>query len=239
MTHPDFMADFFFIRHGESESNLTVHGGLAAGLNFDAPLTERGHKQAFAVGERLAAEGRTFDRIYSSSMVRTVQTTQGMLQGMGIGETAFEQSGDIIERQVPEWRGRPVTEVHTPEVKLLMAESGKWFKPGDGESHREVERRFSNWLEDELLFNDDFVGRPGRQRVAIVSHGLALQALFHYIMGIDNRLAMRTDIFNCSISRFRFGKLGWSIGSINDASHTLALGDIVRDEKIVQGGLGV
>ena len=61
----------------------------------------------------------------------------------------------------------------------------------------------------------------------------------HYIMGIDNRLLQRTDIFNCSISRFRFGKLGWSIGTINDSSHTLSLGDVVRDDKIVQGGTGV
>jgi probable phosphoglycerate mutase len=195
------MADFFFIRHGESESNIAP--GLAAGVNFDAPLTDRGHKQAVAVGERLAAEGRTFDRIYSSTMVRAVQTTQGMLQGMGIGGTTFEQSGDIIERQVPEWRGRPVTEVHTPDVKLLMAENGKWFKPGDGESNREVERRFSNWMEDELLFNNDFVGRPGRQRIAIVSHGLALQCLFHYIMGFNDSLIDRFPMNNTSISRFR------------------------------------
>ena len=32
---------------------------------------------------------------------------------------------------------------------------------------------------------------------------------------------------------------GWSIGTINDSTHTLHLGDIVRDDKIVQGGLGV
>jgi broad specificity phosphatase PhoE len=227
LINADFMADFYFIRHGESESN--VQPGLAAGVNFDAPLTDRGHKQAVALGERLKAEGRSFDRIYSSTMVRAVQTTQGMLQGMGIGSTAFEQSGDIIERQVPEWRGVPVEEAHTPNVKLLMAENGKWFKPGDGESHREVERRFSNWMEDELLFNNDFVSRPGRQRVAIVSHGLALQAIFHYIMGFNDSLIDRFPMNNTSISRFRFDQQGWWPVSINDASHTEALGDILRE----------
>ena len=88
MIHPDFQADFYFIRHGESESNATP--GLAAGVNFDAPMTDRGHKQAIALGERLAAEGRLFDRIYSSSLIRAVQTTQGMLRGMGIGDTKFD-----------------------------------------------------------------------------------------------------------------------------------------------------
>lgn len=227
MIHPDFLADFYFIRHGESESNVVP--GLAAGVNYDAPLTERGHKQALALGERLAAEGRSFDRIYSSTMIRAVQTTQGMLRGMGIGGTAFEQSEDIIERQVPEWRGRPVADVQTPEVRLMMAENGKWFKPGHGESHREVERRFSNWFEDELLFNDDFVGRPGRQTVAIVSHGLALQALFHYIMGFNDRLVGRFALNNTCISRFRFNHRGWFPVSINDATHTETLGDVLRE----------
>ena len=227
MINPDFMADFYFIRHGESESNITP--GLASGTNFDAPLTNRGHKQAFAVGQRLRAQGRTFDRIYSSTMVRAVQTTQGMLHGMGLDGEGFNQSSDIIERQVPAWRGVPVEEAHTPIVKLLMAESGKWFKPSDGESHRDVERRFSNWLEDELLFNDDFVGKPGHRRVAIVSHGLALQCLFHYIMGFNHDLIGRFPINNTSISRFRFNQSGWFPVSINDASHTEALGDILRE----------
>ena len=110
-----------------------------------------------------------------------------------------------------------------------MAESGKWFKPSDGESHRDVERRFSNWLEDELLFNDDFVGKPGHRRVAIVSHGLALQCLFHYIMGFNHDLIGRFPINNTSISRFRFNQSGWYPVSINDASHTEALGDILRE----------
>jgi broad specificity phosphatase PhoE len=63
-----------------------------------------------------------------------------------------------------------------------------------------------------------------------------MRAFFHYITGMDNRLLTRTSIFNCSISRFRFGKNGWHVGSINDSSHTLALGDIIRDDRIIQGG---
>ena len=89
--------DFYFIRHGESESNATP--GLAAGANFDAPMTERGHKQAEAVGRRLANEGVVFDRIYSSSMVRAVQTTEGMLRGMGQPDREFD-------RWTPSWNGR-------------------------------------------------------------------------------------------------------------------------------------
>lgn len=237
MIHDNVEFDFYFIRHGESLSNVTP--GIAAGANFDAPMTDRGHLQAEAAGKRLASEGVKFDKIYSSSLVRAVQTTEGVLRGMGIEGTEFEQVDAIIEKQTPAWRGKLAKDVMPTEVRLKMAEKGQFFKAADGETMRWVERRASGWLEDEVIYNEDWYEKPGTHTIAIVSHGDTMRALLHYITGMDNRLAMRTDIFNCSISRFRFGKLGWYIGNINDSSHTLSLGDIVRDEKIVQGGPGV
>lgn len=237
MIHDNVEFDFYFIRHGESQSNVTP--GIAAGANFDAPMTDRGHLQAEAAGKRLASEGAKFDKIYSSSLVRAVQTTEGVLRGMGIEGTEFERVDAIIEKQTPAWRGKLAKNVMPTEVRLKMAEKGQFFKAADGETMRWVERRASGWLEDEVIYNEDWYEKPGTHTIAIVSHGDTMRALLHYITGMDNRLAMRTDIFNCSISRFRFGKLGWYIGAINDSSHTLSLGDIVRDEKIVQGGFGV
>jgi broad specificity phosphatase PhoE len=237
LIHENVVFDFYFIRHGESQSNVTP--GIAAGENFDAPMTERGHQQAEAAGKRLAEEGVTFDKIYSSSLIRAKQTTEGVLRGMNLDGTDYEQVDAIIEKQTPAWRGKLAKDVMPPEVRLLMAEKGKFFKAADGETLRWVERRASNWLEDEIIYNPEWYEKDGTHTIAIVSHGDTMRALLHYITGMDNRLVMRTDIFNCSISRFRFGKLGWHIGSINDSSHTRHLGDIVRDEKIVQGGLGV
>ena len=219
--------DFYFIRHGESESNVAP--GVAAGANFDAPMTERGHQQAEAVGRRLAKDGVVFDRIYSSSMVRAVQTTEGMLQGMGQPDRKFERVDAIRERQIPAWRGRLKSEVWTPEVTLSSATRGKWFQPADGESARLIERRFSNWLEDEFMFNPDWNSVDGRQTIAIVSHGDALRFMFHSIMGFNDRLIFTLRIDNCSISRFRFSSDAWSVFSINDAAHTAELGDITRE----------
>ncbi len=233
MIHDNVEFDFYFIRHGESLSNVTP--GIAAGENFDAPMTERGHQQAESVGRRLADEGVRFDRIYSSSLVRAVQTTEGILRGMGDEGADFERVDAIIERQTPAWRGKLTADVLTPDVRLLQAEKGKWFKPADGETFRWVERRASNWLEDEIVYNPQWYEKPGTHTIAIVSHGDTMRSLLHYITGMDNRLLMRTDIFNCSISRFRFGKNGWYIGSINDSSHTLALGDVGRENRVVQG----
>ncbi len=223
--------DFYFIRHGESESNVTP--GVAAGANFDAPMTERGHRQAEALGRRLADEGVEFDRIYSSTMVRAVQTTQGMLKSMGQPEREFEQVAAIMERQIPSWRGRMKSDVWTPETTLESATRGSWFQPGDGESARFVERRFSNWLEDEFMFNPAWDSAEGRKTIAIVSHGDAMRFIFHFIMGFNDRLIFNLRIGNCSISRFRFGNDGWSVLSINDAHHTFDLGDVILETDSV------
>ena len=59
------------IRHGESEADLLdVHEGRA-----DFSLTERGHRQAQAMAEYVAANYR-IDRIYASTLTRAMQTAR-------------------------------------------------------------------------------------------------------------------------------------------------------------------
>ena len=225
--------DFYFIRHGESESNATP--GLAGGTNYDAPMSERGHRQAEALGRRLAGEGVEFDRVYSSSFIRAVQTAEGMLRGMGRPGTPFERVDAIVERQIPSWRGRKLSEVLTPEVVMSSAAMGIWFRPGDGESYRDVQRKASGWIEDEFLFNPAWQDAGDAHTIAVVSHGDTLRSLFHYITGFNDRLTLRVRIDNCSISRFRFDEQAWSVISINDAAHTLEIGDVNRERDSIPG----
>ena len=217
MIHKEFSCEFYFIRHGESESNATP--GFAAGKNFDAPLTEKGIVQARLLGERLKREGVTFDRVYSSSLTRTVQTTENMLKGMGDAGRGFTRVDAIIEQQIPGWRGVPVEEVFTPENIAYMRTKGPHFVPPEGESLRMVQRRVSNWLEDEFIYNKELTSNPTSLRVAIVGHGNASRCLFQYIMGFDDYLLRRMAIDNTSIGRFVFDDEGWAMLKLNDASH--------------------
>ncbi len=219
--------DLYFIRHGESESNTVP--GLAAGRNWNSPMTPRGFEQGRALGERLKNEGVAFYRVYSSSLTRAVQTTETMLEAMGLPGDGFERVDEIIERQVPAWRGKRLDETETPENFRQWAWRGKWFVPGDGESERVVERRFSNWLEDTVI-SDVQQQAAGRQTVAIVSHGFAMQCLFHYILGYQERYIGKIQLDNTSITRFKFGERGWFLVSLNDAWHTSEIGDMSRDE---------
>ena len=217
MIHRNFRCEFYFIRHGESKSNATP--GLAAGADFDAPLTERGIAQAKLLGQRFHCDGIDFDRIYSSSLKRTVKTARLMLDEMGQADRDFPKIDALIEQQMPGWRGWAIEDVYTPENRAYMAEKGLDFVPPEGESLRMVQRRVSSWIESEIIYNDSLTSKPVDLRVAVVGHGTASRCLFQYIMGFRDTLMWRIAIDNTSISRFAFDRRGWSVIKINDAAH--------------------
>lgn len=222
MIHKAFRCEFYFIRHGESVSN--ANPGFAAGVDFDAPLTEKGYRQARLLGERLKRENARFDRVYSSTLQRAIQTTETMLEAMGQPGRSFEKVEEIIEQQIEGWRGMLSDEVFTDEMIAYMRGKGAHFVPPEGESLRMVERRVSGWIEDEIIYNQELVSRPQDLKIAVVGHGAASRCMFHYIMGFDESHIWRIVLDNCSISRFRFGKGGWAPVCINDSSHIYADG---------------
>ncbi|TYR36295.1 histidine phosphatase family protein [Sphingobacterium phlebotomi] len=66
---------FYFIRHGQTDLNLK---GIVQGRGVDSPLNETGHKQAQAFYE--AFNHVPFDKIYTSTLLRTKQTVQPFLE---------------------------------------------------------------------------------------------------------------------------------------------------------------
>ena len=217
MIHRNFECEIILIRHGQSESNATP--GMAAGADFDSPLTPKGVEQARLLGRRLGRENWRFDQIYSSTLRRAVQTTEAMVEAMGQADRPFIKVEALIEQQLPGWRGVPKEQVYTPELVAYMSGKGAHFVAPEGESLRMVERRVSRWIEDELVYNKDLVEREKSLKVAIVGHGTASQCLMHYIMGFDERMVGLMPLENCSISRFLFSSQGWSVLSINDSRH--------------------
>ena len=217
MIHKDFNCEIYFIRHGESESNATP--GLAAGTNFDAPLTKLGHQQAKLLGKRFKNDKINFDKVYCSTLTRAIQTTENIFIGMESPNNSFQKVPAIIEQQVPGWRGIPIEEAYAGETMAYMMEKGRDFVGPDGESIREVQKRATNWLEDELIYNRKLCRDPQTLTVAIIGHGNTMRSIFHYIMGFDQRLTYKIGVDNTSISRFIFNSKGWSVVCLNDNSH--------------------
>ena len=60
------------IRHGESHINVLALSDLPT---MDTELTEKGHRQALALRNWLTKQGRQGDTLYSSSLLRTRETS--------------------------------------------------------------------------------------------------------------------------------------------------------------------
>lgn len=216
MIHENFECEFYLIRHGQSEANadLTYLQG-----SIDCPLTAKGFKQAKLLGARFKEDGITFDRVYSSSLLRTVQTTQTMLDMMGEADREFPRIDAIVEQRTDGWTGLRAKDVLTPELVAYMRLKGAQFVPPEGESFNMVQRRFSNWIEDEFLHNPEVTGTGRTLRIAIVGHGIANKCLMRYIMGFDELYIWKMSLQNTSVSRFRFNNMGWKPICINDTAH--------------------
>jgi broad specificity phosphatase PhoE len=81
-----------------------------------------------------------------------------------------------------------------------------------------VQRRASNWLEDEILYNPEFQGAQ-EKTILIFSHGLVIKTLLHYILGFSDRYIYRFKLDNTGICEFKYTEEGWFPISINDTSH--------------------
>ncbi len=217
MIHKDFRCEFYFIRHGESESNATP--GFAAGANYDSALTAKGVQQARLLGRRLWREGIKFDRVYSSSLRRAKDTARLALAEMGESNRSVPAVDELVEQRAFGWRGVPIEEVYTQENVAYIVGKGADFVPPQGESLRMVRRRVSGWVESEIIYNEELVSESGDLKVAVVGHGTASRCLFQYIMGFDESLMLKIALDNTSISRFVFDRHGWSVVRLNDASH--------------------
>jgi len=90
----------YLARHGETAWSLTgQHTGLT-----DLPLTERGERNARALGERLA--GLSFAKVFSSPLLRARRTCE--LAGFG---AAVVVDPDLVEWNYGEYEGRRTSEI--------------------------------------------------------------------------------------------------------------------------------
>jgi broad specificity phosphatase PhoE len=97
----DKLPTVYLARHGETAWTVSgQHTGLT-----DLPLTERGERNARALGERL--RGLTFSAVLASPLQRAVRTCE--LAGFG---GAYEIDRDLVEWDYGQYDGLRTTEIH-------------------------------------------------------------------------------------------------------------------------------
>ena len=96
---------FYFIRHGQSESN---RARIMAGAGIDSPLTDLGRQQADEAGRLLAQIENLPKIICHSPMQRAAETAAIINQHLNLPMLAI---GDLREHYVGDWEGKPWEEV--------------------------------------------------------------------------------------------------------------------------------
>jgi broad specificity phosphatase PhoE len=148
-------------RHGETAWSLSgQHTGRT-----DLPLTERGERNARALGQRL--RGLEFAKVYTSPLQRAARTCE--LAGIG---TSAEIDPDLVEWDYGQYEGRRTAEIHAERPDWQLFRDGC---PG-GESPGQIGARA-----------DRVVGRVRAIKgdVLVFSSGHFLRVLAARWLGLD------------------------------------------------------
>lgn len=216
MMNTNLKAEFYFIRHGETERN--VNSDLI-GQSGTEPLNEKGKAQAILLGLRFKNDNLKFDYVYTSPYNRAVDTCTISCGDMlkSIPSTTVSA---LRELDQGDGIGKSRKELYTPEFKEHLEVMGMGFKFPNGECLYEVEHRAKKWLEKEILDNP-FMPTDRLLKIGIFSHGMTIKGLLHYVMKFDPSFTWRVNLENTSITRLTLYEGTWFLGCINDHSHLI------------------
>lgn len=219
----------YFIRHAQSENNaLWAATGAEIGRSADPGITDLGHQQAQTLAQFLSRKrgyasndwgnnhGFDFTHIYSSLMLRAVQTGTYVADAFEMpllswpeihehgGLYLDDDNGEKVGQAGP---NRAFFAAHFPRLVLpdTLNHEGWWSRP-----YEPQEAMFPRATQ----FLQDLYARHGKteDRVALVSHGGFFQALLTALFGLPQpgkTLGNETrwlwfQINNTSVSRIDF-----------------------------------
>lgn len=188
------MTTLWLVRHGETQSNIDrVFQG-----QLDTPLTERGFRQATAVGAAL--QDVTFDAVYSSDLSRASDTARAIVNG---------RSEIQFDKRLREMHYGVLQGVAIARFRDVLAQHGvadAWgpgtfsrdgMAPPEGESIADLCARLRDFLGD----LDRDIERGPLGNVLLVAHGGTLRALMTLLLDLPIERRTIFAFANCGLSR--------------------------------------
>jgi 2,3-bisphosphoglycerate-dependent phosphoglycerate mutase len=158
------------VRHGQSDWNLK---NLFTGWR-DVDLTDKGVEEAKLAGQKLKAQGLTFDVAFTSALKRAQRTLDLMLQEMGQTGVKVVKDQALNERDYGDLSGLNKDDARKKwgEQQVHIWRRSYDVAPPGGESLRDTAARVLPYYITEIL------PRVLRgERVLVVAHGNSLRAL--------------------------------------------------------------
>ena len=162
----------YFIRHGETDWNVQ---GLIQGWT-DTPLNARGHIQARAIAQALAAipEFSPNWKFVVSPLLRARQTMGYVAETFGLEPLQISIEPAVRELGFGVWEGKPFWELKASPFYPAHPVDRYTWRPVNGESYEDGHRRINAWL--------DMLDGP----TVVIAHGAIGRCLIAEIAGLGH-----------------------------------------------------
>lgn len=175
------------VRHGQSEWNLK---NLFTGWR-DPGLSEQGHKEAIAAGQKLKAAGLKFDIAFTSALQRAQATCAHILQEMGQEGLETVKNQALNERDYGDLSGLNKDDARQKwgEEQVQIWRRSYDVPPPGGESLRDTGARVWPYYIHEIL------PHPLRgETVLVAAHGNSLRALIMALEGLSGDEIVKREL---------------------------------------------
>ena len=178
------MSKLVLIRHGESQWNLE---NRFTGW-VDVPLSQKGIEEAKAAGKKLA--GFTFNRAFSSVLVRANETMRIILEAIGQTTIPIEKDKALNERMYGELQGlnKAIAKKYGDEQVKIWRRSYDVQPPG-GESLKDTAERVLPYFDSRIK---PFVLKG--ETILIAAHGNSLRALVMQLEQLTREQVLELNI---------------------------------------------
>lgn len=200
------MGIIYLTRHGETRYNCEhrIQGRV------DAPLTEKGRKQAEALRDRL--DEIEIDKIYVSSLGRTRETASIINEKKRID---LIEEPMLMERDFGEWDG-----MNVPEISGIYGVSTEWvfahplkYQPPGGE-------RYEDFIKRVITIMDRLAMENQERDILLVTHGEVLRTILGYLQGYDLvKTKPKESAQHASLTKIEYKDQKYKIVVQNDTKH--------------------
>jgi 2,3-bisphosphoglycerate-dependent phosphoglycerate mutase len=179
------MARLVLLRHGESQWNLE---NRFTGW-VDVPLSPRGVQEAKNAGEKL--RGFTFDRAFTSVLVRANETLRLALEAIGQPHIPIEKDKALNERMYGELQGlnKAETAKRYGDDQVKIWRRSYDVRPPGGESLKDTAERVLPYYDTKIkpyLFKGE--------TILIAAHGNSLRALVMELEHLSKEQVLELNI---------------------------------------------
>ena len=184
----------YIIRHGQTEMNSKK---LMQGRS-DIPLNETGIIQAKEAGERLRRKGISFGRVYSSPLIRAVETAENIAGGAEI-----VTDGRLTEIDCGPYEGMDLNDP-APEVMAFFSDFVNVPAPPGMEPLPDITARLGEFLEE-------IKEEAADKDILISTHAIAMKGALEYLTPESNGSYWSEYIGNCEIYAAAVTDAGYGI----------------------------